>query len=318
MKELLEKTIPGAAFDSSTRDPPPKCHPGTRLAILERCTHFITNCRDEKKICWVFGAAGVGKSAIMQNVAESPLASVTLRALIFFFVNGRSDGTKAIVMLAYQLAVQCVPYRQFIMHEIEDDPSLFQKSMSMQFNKFIVEPFINHLQLNSTGRVLIIIDGLDECDKSRTQRELLQLISNFCLEYPSSPIVWMIASRPEHHITSFFSRLNVKATYEKEEILVDSEQGRRDIESFLRIELAKIQNEFSLGPEWLPEPDFWKLANASGSLFVYAHVVIRYMLNKYRLDAEIAHDIFIVDIVSADTYLLTRNTMWGISTHSRE
>jgi hypothetical protein len=44
----------------------------------------------------------------------------------------------------------------------------------------------------------------------------------------------------------------------------------------------------------------------------------RRMLNKYRLDAEIAHDIFIVDIVSADTYLLTRNTMWGISTHIPE
>jgi hypothetical protein len=42
------------------------------------------------------------------------------------------------------------------------------------------------------------------------------------------------------------------------------------------------------------------------------------LLNKYRLDAEIAHDIFIVDIVSADTYLLACNTMWGISTHSRE
>jgi hypothetical protein len=38
------------------------------------------------------------------------------------------------------------------------------------------------------------------------------------------------------------------------------------------------------------------------------------MLNKYRLDAEIAHDIFIVDIVSADTYLLAHNNMWRIST----
>jgi hypothetical protein len=277
MEKFLGKTILGAAFDSSARDPPPRCHPGTRLAILERCLHFIITCRNEKKMRWVFGAAGVGKSAIMQNIAESPLASVILRASIFFFVNGRSDGTRAIITLAYQLAVQCVPYRQFIMHEIAHDPSLFRKSMSMQFNKFIVEPFIRHPQLNSAGRVLIIIDGLDECDKSHTQRELLQLISDFCLAYSSSPIVWMIASRPEHHITSFFSQASVKATYEKEEILVDSEQGRRDVESLLRIELTKIQNEFSLDPKWLKERDFWKLANASGGLFVYAHVVIRYI-----------------------------------------
>jgi hypothetical protein len=149
--------------------------------------------------------------------------------------------------------------------------------MSVQFHKFIIEPFIHHPQLNSAGRVLIIIDGLDECDKSHTQRDLLQLISDFCLTYPSSPVVWIIASRPEHHITSFFARASVKTTYEKEEILVDSKQGRSDVERFLRIELMNIQNEFSLDPKWLSEPDFWKIANASGGLFVYAHVVIRYI-----------------------------------------
>jgi hypothetical protein len=110
MKELLEKTILGAEFDSSARDPPPRCHPGTRLAILERCLRFIVD-NNDKKMRWVFGAAGVGKSAIMQTVAESPLPPVTLRASIFFNVTGRSDGSKSIITLAYQLAVKCRPYR---------------------------------------------------------------------------------------------------------------------------------------------------------------------------------------------------------------
>jgi hypothetical protein len=69
MKDLLEKTIPEAALDSSA--PPPWYHPGTLLAILERYLHFIVNCSGQKKICWVFSVAGVGSSAIMQNVAES-------------------------------------------------------------------------------------------------------------------------------------------------------------------------------------------------------------------------------------------------------
>jgi hypothetical protein len=204
---------------------------------------------------------------------------VSLRASIFFFVNGRSDGSKAIVTLAYQLAVQCDPYRHFIKHEIGRDPSLLQKSISVQFNKFIVEPFIHHPELNFIDRVLIIIDGLDECDKLHTQRELLQLISDFSLTCPSSPIVWTIASRPEPHITSFFAQPSVEAAYEKEEILVDSDGAREDVERYLRDELAKIQNEFSLHPrvQWLSEQDFWKLANASGGLFVYAHLVIKYI-----------------------------------------
>ncbi|EKM82027.1 hypothetical protein AGABI1DRAFT_126377 [Agaricus bisporus var. burnettii JB137-S8] len=277
MAELLEKTIPGAAFDSSARDPPPRCHPGTRLAILARCIEFIANAVGEKKMRWVVGAAGVGKSAIMQNVAESPLPSVSKRVSIFFSINGRNDGIKAIITIAYQLAAKCEPYRQFIEHEITREPSLLQSSVSVQFEKFVVEPMIRRPLLNPLDRVLIIIDGLDECDKSHTQRELLRLISDACSTYPSSPIVWMIASRPEPHITSFFTQDRVKAVYEKEEILVDSYEARSDAEKFLRNELTKIQNEFSLHPRWLPERDLWKLANASGGLFVFADTVIKYI-----------------------------------------
>ncbi|EKM76828.1 hypothetical protein AGABI1DRAFT_77917, partial [Agaricus bisporus var. burnettii JB137-S8] len=278
MEKLLEKTILGAAFDSSARDPPPRCHPGTRLAILARCLEFIVNANGGK-VRWVVVAAGVGKSAIMQNVAESPLPSVSNRASIFFSINGRNDGTKTIMTLAFQLATKCEPYRQFIEHEITRDPSLPQSSLPVQFKEFIIEPFVHHPQLNSLGRVLIIVDGLDECDKSHTQRELLQLISDACLKYPSSPLVWIIASRPESHITSFFAQEDVRAVYEKEEILVDSDEARGDVEKFLRNELTRIQIEFSLAPQspWPPEQALWKLANAAGGLFVYADTVIKYI-----------------------------------------
>jgi hypothetical protein len=280
MVKLLQETIIGAEYDSSARDPPPRCHPGTRITVLEQCVAFIINCSGTKKVRWVVGAAGVGKSAIMQTVIEFTLFSVSLRASIFFFVNGRSDGSKAIVTLAYQLAVQSEPYRQFIKQEIAHNPSLLQKSMSVQFNKFIVEPFIHHPQLNYVSRVLIVIDGLDECDKSDIQEELLRLISDLCLTHPSSPIVWMIASRPEHHITSFFAQPCVEAAYEKEEIHVDSDEARKDVERLIRTELKKIQDKFDLRPQWLSEKDIWKLAHASGGLFVYAQTVLNYIGNR--------------------------------------
>ncbi|XP_006464113.1 hypothetical protein AGABI2DRAFT_209160 [Agaricus bisporus var. bisporus H97] len=277
MAELLEKTIPGAGFDSSARDPPPRCHPGTRLAILARCLEFIVNAAGKKKVRWVVGAAGVGKSAIMQNVTESPLPSVSKRASIFFSINGRNDGIKSIITLAYQLAAKCEPYRQFIEHEITREPSLLQSSVSVQFEKFITEPIIHCSLLDPVGRVLIIIDGLDECDKSHTQRELLRLICDSCSTHPSSPIVWIIASRPEPHITSFFAQRHVKAVFEKEKILVDSNDARNDVEKFLRSELARIQTEFTLNSRWPPEQDLWKLVNASSGLFVFADTVIKYI-----------------------------------------
>jgi hypothetical protein len=151
--------------------------------------------------------------------------------------------------------------------------------MSVQFKRFILEAFINYPPLNFVDRVLIIIDGLDECDQSHTQRNLLQLISDFCLTYPSSPIVWMIASRPEPHITSFFAQANVEPAYEKEELLVDSNEAREDVERLLRTELRRIQTEFSLNlrMQWPEERDIWKLANASSGLFIYAQTVVKYI-----------------------------------------
>jgi hypothetical protein len=90
--------------------------------------------------------------------------------------------------------------------------------------------------------------------------------------------VWLIASRPETHITSFFSRAEAIPAYEKEEIPVDSDGSRADVERFLRDTFMEIKKgSDSLDPQWPEERDLWKLANAAGGLFAYAHTVIRYI-----------------------------------------
>ncbi|EKM74622.1 hypothetical protein AGABI1DRAFT_65521 [Agaricus bisporus var. burnettii JB137-S8] len=228
---------------------------------------------------WVVGAAGVGKSALLQSVVESPKLVASCHASVFFSINGRDDGSKAIVTISYQFAAKCKPYRQLIEREIIDDPSLLQSSMAKQFLKFIVEPFIHNPLLNSAGHVLVVIDGLDECKHPRTQLELLRLISDFCIEYPSSPLVWLIASRPEQHITAFFSQSNVAAAYEKEEIAVNSDEAREDVERYLRDKLAEIKKKASdtVDSRWPEEQDLWKLANAAGGLFAYADTAVRYI-----------------------------------------
>ncbi|KAF7770591.1 hypothetical protein Agabi119p4_6565 [Agaricus bisporus var. burnettii] len=248
MEKLLKKTIPGAAADSSARHPPPRCHPGTRLAVLERCLYFIAN--------------------------------LTCHMSVFFAINGRDDGTKTILTLSYQLAAKHAPYRQLIECEVERDPSLLQMSMPVQFERFFVQPFIHCDQLKSANRILILIDGLDECNNRDTQLELLHLISDFCIMHPSSPLVWLIASRPEKHISSFFARANVMPAYEREEIQVDSDEGRADVERFLRERLEVIKGDsgsFDPHSEWPDKRNFCKLANASGGLFAYADMVIKYI-----------------------------------------
>jgi hypothetical protein len=111
------------------------------------------------------------------------------------------------------------------------------------------------------------------------QQEFLSLISDFCITYPSLPIVWMIASRPEPHITSFFSQRKVALSYEKEEILVDSDV-RDDVKLYLRDKFREVQiASITLQhlPQWPSEGGFSKIAEASGGLFAYASTMARYI-----------------------------------------
>jgi hypothetical protein len=158
MKTVLNETIRGAQCDFLECSPPLKCHPGTRIAIIERCLNFIKTCTGVNKLRWVFGTPGVGKSAVMQSIAESPLAAEVLSASVFFSVKGRNDGNKTIKTLSYQFAAQSVLYRQIIRDEVENDPALYGKAVSAQLSRFIVKLFINQCLLGS--HCILIDDDL--------------------------------------------------------------------------------------------------------------------------------------------------------------
>ncbi|KAF9454280.1 hypothetical protein P691DRAFT_770717 [Macrolepiota fuliginosa MF-IS2] len=287
MNKLEEYTIPGAAFDDSDRDPPPRCHPDTRLAILQRAQNFFTNHQRNKNILWLVGPAGVGKSAIMQSLAENVSSSTPSNIILgslFFSVNGRDDGSKTFTTFAYQIAVHNSLYRRFVQNEVANDPKLLRKSLPTQFRKLIIEPFIGGAFDESHRRYLILIDGLDECNGNETQRQIVDLISSFC----TAPFVWIISSRPEPHITSFFTGA-VALACEKEEIVIDSDEAREDVERYLRDELGKLRPKYPALPskaQWPREGDFIKLSAGANGLFAFASTAVRFIDDPESGDPE--------------------------------
>jgi len=69
---LESKVAFGALLNSAERYPAPHCHPGTRIAAKKVTKDWIgrRGFGSEKRIMWISGGPGVGKSAVLQTVCE--------------------------------------------------------------------------------------------------------------------------------------------------------------------------------------------------------------------------------------------------------
>ncbi|KAF9443515.1 hypothetical protein P691DRAFT_764194 [Macrolepiota fuliginosa MF-IS2] len=269
--ELLAKeVIPGAAFDSRERYPPPHCHPGTRLGISMRIQSWVYDHARINRVIWLHGPAGVGKSAIIQTLAESnaPSEACILGAAIFFSkTNDRDDPQRVFITIAYQLAVRYAPYRRYITDLLITDPNVVRKSLTEQFKWFIT--------------ILVVLDGLDECDGEEAQGDIVLLIGRFALNHPASPLIWIIASRPEPHIQAAFSHDHISSSYMEVDVPVNSTDACADVERYLRHELDEIRRKysslFSPTQNWPTEMGFSIIAKSSSGLFAFASVVVRFI-----------------------------------------
>ncbi|KAJ3555928.1 hypothetical protein NP233_g12093 [Leucocoprinus birnbaumii] len=287
IEKLALYTIHGAAFNSSARDPPPRCHPQTRTTILERVQDFLSNTEPPRRILWLCGPAGVGKSAIVQTAAEI-LASPTeplgyrLGATLFFSKpSNRDDPNRVFTTLAYQLATHYPAYREYIVSRLINDPLLVQCSMAEQFRLLFAVPFTERQIDQSGSSLVILLDGLDECEGDQKQVDIIMLISQFIAKHPEVPILWVISSRPEPHIRNTFSRKKVLPTFLEESIPINSDEACDDVERYLRNSFEEIRENypecFSPQAQWPTEKRLLKLCTIASGHFALAATVVRFV-----------------------------------------
>ncbi|KAF9442961.1 hypothetical protein P691DRAFT_797764 [Macrolepiota fuliginosa MF-IS2] len=283
----------GAEFDSSERDPPPRCHPGTRLSIVQLTRDWLQDLNRRRNFLWLQGAAGVGKSAIIQTLAESESKPNRVVATLFFStLNGRNDPNRVWTTLAYQLAVQDPSYRAYMVELMSRDPRSLDKAMSEQFRKLFIEPLTQWGIGGGSTRWIIMIDGLDECRPpdtrsqaeaswERAQCEIIKLISTFVSEHPSVPLLWIISSRPESHLRAFFSRADIHAAHWEVEVPIDSDEACQDVERYLRSGFEDIRKQYPYhippASPWPCEEHISMIARSALGHFAFAATVTRFV-----------------------------------------
>ncbi|KAJ3560593.1 hypothetical protein NP233_g10737 [Leucocoprinus birnbaumii] len=281
---LSREAMLDVAFDSAARDPPPRCHPGTRAAIIQSVQERFQSPELGARLIRLSGPAGVGKSAIMQNLTEAEDAGKTLGAAVFLSrANGRNVPKKVFATISYQMCLAQPTYREYITRHISDNPSFLNKTIAKQFEHLILIPLGQKNIATNSRRLLIFLDGLDELQGEREQAEIVDIIISFIVQYPSLPLIWVIASRPEPHIGQAFSRAKrqLGTMFHGFDIPIDSVESVRDVERFLHSEFTRIRESFPdvISPSqiWPLGHQFLMLSNISSGHFAFASTAIRYI-----------------------------------------
>ncbi|KAJ2929874.1 hypothetical protein H1R20_g7217, partial [Candolleomyces eurysporus] len=302
--ELEARIAAGAIHDSAERSDAPKCHPETRVAVQDDLYSWIVDDDGDldrpKKMKWVTGPAGTGKTAVMGSLAKRCKADGVLAAT-FFFASwsasiGRRRKTAFIATIAHQLAQHREDLQNAISHAFEKNPGVLEKNIHVQMEILILAPLREVISRPDRPglRGAIIIDGLDECEaeqyhnigsrvkapparaNDQDQLEILQVLQVASSD-PSFPFRILIASRPERVFREFFDPENNPTSFAPKLDLHEDYNAKGDITLFLEAQFSRIRRRYHLLPSW-PQPGAIQtlVKNASGQ-FVYAATVIRFL-----------------------------------------
>ena len=121
--------------------------------------------------------AGTGKSTIARTTAES-FANQRLLGASFFLKRGkgeRGNATQFFTTIATDLMVRVPEIRPSIRKAIDGDLGICNKDLKDQFKKLLLQPLSEVASLQPL-ELVIVIDALDECERDKDTREILQLL----------------------------------------------------------------------------------------------------------------------------------------------
>ncbi|KAE9391294.1 hypothetical protein BT96DRAFT_311649 [Gymnopus androsaceus JB14] len=273
-----------ALHDSAESFPQPRCHPETRSDMLEELQEWSLRTDPSSNVLWLHGPAGAGKSAIMQTLCRQ-LQDAGRLGGCFFFKRGhdtRGNATKLFATIAYQLALGVPWLKAPISQIVEDNPSIVARSIETQLQKLISEPCrLHNNRFECRDLLLILIDGLDECEGHDVHLEILRAIRNSLGEH--LPLRFIIASRPEPHIQEMFE----SPVYHGSCHLFNVERSFADVRKYLCSEFTRIHHDHrtmaNIPHPW-PLPDVLdELVEKSSGYFIYASTIIKFIDDRnYR------------------------------------
>lgn len=132
----------------------------------------------ERRIYWLKGMAGTGKSTIALTVARK-YAQLRRLGASFFFSRGSGDlatSRKFATAIAAQLASASLELKKYIDAAIASNHSIRDLGLYDQWEKLVLRPLAQLENNVFSLPIVIVIDALDECDSEDDVCLLIQCL----------------------------------------------------------------------------------------------------------------------------------------------
>ncbi|KAK1217875.1 hypothetical protein PQX77_019454 [Marasmius sp. AFHP31] len=265
-----------------------ECLPGTRKKALDGIHDWWSTRQHDQPICWLSGAAGVGKSAIAMTVAQTCEAEKSLVSSFFFFRSdpNRNNPSALWLTVAHGLTLAIPALRNVIEERIANNPTILDASLERQFCDLILNPAPDWSWPRDLAGVLpaptvIVIDGLDECGDEKTQLRILSIIQSAYRRVPHFPLRFLICSRPESWIQEAFADEPI-SHLSKRIFLDDSLAAQEDIRQycchhFHKIATSRKYSQTRFPSPWPSKRNLERLVVWSCGQFIYIVTVIKFI-----------------------------------------
>ncbi|CCA77923.1 related to archipelago beta form (F-box-WD40 repeat protein), partial [Serendipita indica DSM 11827] len=245
------------------------CLTGTREAVLQSIWHWASDVTSDKPIFWLCDIAGSGKSTVAMSAAAAWRNEGVLGGQFFFSLTSSEGSTidKFCSTIARDLVDYMPNLAPHVAGAVKRHPAFMRSSLQEQFRMLVINP-LHHLQ----GRVILVIDALDECKSGSQRRELVEMLSTAVKEVTNLKI--FMTSRPDPVIQAVLGSLSIKSKLEDRLHDIHHRDNIDDIATYIHKELKDV----------LPEAKRLRLVEKANGLFIWASTACRMLSSETTLD----------------------------------
>ncbi len=194
---------------------------------------------DNKRIFWLSGLPGVGKSAVSAQLAHYCKDKVAAVHFCDYSNTEHRNASRVIRSICFQLCTRIPEFRTKVLFIPEVfDHSIDKMDSSELFECIIIKP-LSLLIDSGRDRSLIVIDALDEATENK-RNQLVDILAKYADRIPQW-IRFVVTGRPEKELTGSLKDM------EYDLLDISSKQNKADLEEYIRLklpeQLAQCTNE---------------------------------------------------------------------------